>query len=612
MDTNRTRFITTQCCDACEEEVTCKSWNWECLSPGCNGTVALAAPPGAFQPGACSLRSDTGTIKTGGAHAHVDCISALATKPPTPAPAPVPRNARNVLYILVDDLRTQFNETYGHAEMVTPNIDAFAKESLVFEQAHVNSQMCVPTRNSFMTGRRPEATRVFNDGIGEHDFRVTGPAWTTHPGYFKENGYFTTGVGKTFHPGSPPNFDQCCSWSDVETLPYYYPAAVSCPTKSDVWCRIDDANATFEDTLILNEAVRRLEIAAKDPVRPFFLNVGFHKPHTPYRAPGAFYDLYPDAGDIEVAKYRNFPVAKDELGKTTGLAWFKCKAENNQYPINHSMPYPMRVQQELRKAYYASVSFTDHNIGQLLAAVDGMSFKFGKPIVVLHADHGYQLGERNIYCKETNYNLATHVPLIVHVPPTHTLHATSRGARTNALVEIVDVMPTVIALAGLPPFDGAARGEAPLGGRSFAALLAAPASASVARAARAALALSAGATLSAGDFNASYSQYGRKRCDDNLFATTQHCPNAHHQFMGVSVRTQAFRLTEWWVCDNVTGVPIWSTPGGATGVELYDHAADAAARTDDFDSNAEMFNVVGIAKYALVEAQLHALLRDHF
>ena len=115
----------------------------------------------------------------------------------------------------------------------------------------------------------------------------------------------------------------------------------------------------------------------------------------------------------------------------------------------------------------------------------------------MHADHGYQLGERNIYCKETNYNLATHVPLIVHVPPTHTLHATSRGARTNALVEIVDVMPTVIALAGLPPFDGAARGEAPLGGRSFAALLAAPASASVARAARAALALSAGATLSA-------------------------------------------------------------------------------------------------------------------
>lgn len=281
----------------------------------------------------------------------------------------MPRNARNVLYILVDDLRTQFNETYGHAEMATPNIDAFAKESLVFEQAHVNSQMCVPTRNSFMTGRRPEATRVFNDGIGVANFRVTGPNWTSHPGYFKENGYFTTGVGKTFHPNSPPNFDECCSWSDVETLPYYYPRPMSCPTKSDVWCRIDDANATFEDSLILDEAIRRLEIAAKDRLRPFFVNVGFHKPHTPYRAPGAFYDLYPDASDIAVAKYPNFPVAHDELGKTTGLAWFMCQAESKEYPINHSVSYPIRVQQELRKAYYASVSFTDHNIGQLLAAV---------------------------------------------------------------------------------------------------------------------------------------------------------------------------------------------------------------------------------------------------
>ena len=239
-----------------------------------------------------------------------------------------------------------------------------------------------------------------------------------------------------------------------------------------------------------------------------------------------------------------------------------------------------------------------------------MAFHFGKPIVVLHSDHGYQLGERNIYCKETNYNLATHVPLIVHVPPTHPLHATSRGARTNALVEIVDVMPTVIALAGLPPFDAEGRGEAPLGGRSFAALLAAPASASVARAARV---LRGGATLSAGGdfFNASYSQYGRMRCDDDLFASKQ-CLKARQQYMGISVRTQAFRLTEWWVCNNATGVPIWSTPGGATGVELYDHTVDAAARTDDFDSDSEMVNLAGVAKYAQVQAQLHALLREHF
>ena len=402
---------------------------------------------------------------------HRNCVAALGPKTsPTPAPAPAPLHARNVLYILVDDLRTQFNETYGHEFMVTPNIDAFAKQSLVFEQAHVNSQMCVPTRNSFMTGRRPETTRVFNSMIGVDNFRVTGKNWTTHPGYFMKHGYFTTGVGKTFHPNKPPNFDQCCSWSDVDTLPYFYPTPESCPNKNDVWCRVDNATAVYEDDLILNEAIRRLTLAAKDE-RPFFLNVGFHKPHSefhsfplavepekrreergccggdgcflslfsgflhwltpsptrpppslspslslslalcpppsslptaPYRAPGKFYDLYPDASEIATAKFADFPVKHDELGKTTGLAWFLCQAEDKQYPINHSIVYPTKVQQELRLAYYASVSFTDHNIGQLLKAVDSMTFKFGKPIVVLHGDHGYQLGERNIYCKESS------------------------------------------------------------------------------------------------------------------------------------------------------------------------------------------------------------------
>ena len=215
---------------------------------------------------------------------HRNCVAALGPKtPPTPAPAPAPLHARNVLYILVDDLRTQFNETYGHEFMVTPNIDAFAKQSLVFEQAHVNSQMCVPTRNSFMTGRRPETTRVFNSMIGVDNFRVTGKNWTTHPGYFMKHGYFTTGVGKTFHPNKPPNFDQCCSWSDVDTLPYFYPTPESCPNKNDVWCRVDNATAVYEDDLILNEAIRRLTLAAKDE-RPFFLNVGFHKPHSEFHS----------------------------------------------------------------------------------------------------------------------------------------------------------------------------------------------------------------------------------------------------------------------------------------------------------------------------------------
>ena len=201
---------------------------------------------------------------------------------------------KNVLYLLVDDLRTEMTP-YGHDKMVTPNLQKLADSALLFTNAHVQSQMCVPTRNSFMTGRRPETTKVFNDGIGVSSFRVTGPDWTTLPGYFKKNGYWVTGVGKTFHPGSPPNYDFPQSWSEDQE--YFYPPDQKCPTgaktpdNGHVWCMVNSTDhADFEDTLILDEALRRLKIGAAKATnatapQPFFLNVGFHKPHTPYRAP---------------------------------------------------------------------------------------------------------------------------------------------------------------------------------------------------------------------------------------------------------------------------------------------------------------------------------------
>ena len=168
--------------------------------------------------------------------------------------------------------------SFGHDYMLTPSFERFAKESLVFEQAHVQSQMCVPTRNSFMTGRRPEQTLVFNDGVGNKHFRVVGENWTTLPQHFVNHGYFTTGVGKTFHPNAPPNFDQPFSWSDLDQYPYFYPKVMACPNTSDVWCSISEPNATFEDKEIYTEAVRRLTYAKSvEAQRPFFVNVGFHK-----------------------------------------------------------------------------------------------------------------------------------------------------------------------------------------------------------------------------------------------------------------------------------------------------------------------------------------------
>lgn len=158
------------------------------------------------------------------------------------------------------------------------------------------------------------------------------------------------------------------SGSGAIALPYFYPQPAKCPggNGSDVWCEVQNTSAYFEDTEILREGQRRLALAVQLK-RPFFLAVGFHKPHTPYRAPARFFDLYPPASEIVIAADPAFPTDQG----LTGLAWFSCKAEGNQYPINQTamVPYPKQISQLLRRAYYASVSFTDWNIGELLASL---------------------------------------------------------------------------------------------------------------------------------------------------------------------------------------------------------------------------------------------------
>ena len=187
------------------------------------------------------------------------------------------------------------------------------------------------------------------------------------------------------------------------------------------------------------------------------------------------------------------------------------------------MPYSKTVSQHLRRAYYASVSFTDDNIGQLLASLQASGAE-DNTVVVMHADHGYQLGERNIWCKETCFDLATHVPLMIRSPA----HG-GGGSKSAALVELVDVMPTMLDLAGLPVFDPSAKGEPALQGRSLAPLLA--------EASR-----TGAHTASNAGFNASYSQYGRSRCPTDTFVAK--CADAElpaQKYIGYSVRTTTHR-----------------------------------------------------------------------
>eukprot|EP00756_Hemistasia_phaeocysticola_P048487 Hpha_TRINITY_DN22911_c0_g1::TRINITY_DN22911_c0_g1_i1::g.154133::m.154133/K01136/IDS; iduronate 2-sulfatase len=578
-----------ECCAACAAEPKCTFWMWN------HGTRKAE-----FNPAMCWVTRDTDPQPKVPPNAGCD-IGVLPTPAPTPAPVPPPAGAKNVLYLLVDDMRTQMTP-YGHSFMQTPNLQELADSAFVFDQAHVQSQMCVPTRNSFMTGRRPEETTVFNDGIGVatvaqgtlRGFRAApgGDRWTTLPGYFKKHGYFVTGVGKSFHPNQPRNFDQPKSWS--EELPYYYPTPSPCPSKEDVWCPVPD-NSTFEDTLILEEAKRRLDYAtnASAVKRPFFIAVGFHKPHTPYRMPQSFYDAQPPLAQTAVAVHQNFPE------NTTGLAWFSCQAEGKQYPINHTVPYPVLVQQELRRAYYAAVSFTDSNIGKLMTHVDKLGLS-NSTLVVFHSDHGYQLGERNVYCKETNFNLATHVPLMIRAP--FGTFAGAMGKRTGRLVEIVDIMPTLIDMAGLPAFN--LPGEPPLGGKTLAPLIRATGS---------------GVNLpSSGGVDKAFSQYGRSRCLENAFYTVKDAKEAKVpctpvQYMGYSVRTPDFRLTEWTLCNVTSGRPLWNTTGpnaSLHSLELYAHPG-GEAESDDYDTS-ETENLAYKKEQAGNLATLRKLLRSGF
>lgn len=315
---------------------------------------------------------------------------------------------RNVLFIVVDDLRPQLG-CYGQSYMHTPNIDGLAKESLLFERAYCQFSFCAPSRNSFMTGRRPDRTKAwsFRDhfrepGIGEN--------WTSLPQFFKKHGYFTVGVGKLYHPGLPPNYDPP-SWTDEQTFPYVNPQPQFCPQDASR-CALDKSN-NFSDILTLQAGLERLRYAAqhKDD-RPFFLGVGFHKPHLPFRVPAEFMNMY-NLEDVKPPSDGSFPQGSPPVAwNDCWRVWPRPFSDTNvtAYSINTSMN--MDDVLGLRRGYYAAVSFTDSLIGQLLQELESLGLA-NDTIVSLHADHGWQLGE---VCQYASTPKLFFLPKILHSP----------------------------------------------------------------------------------------------------------------------------------------------------------------------------------------------------
>jgi len=527
------------------------------------------------------------------------------------APRPLDHPTMNLLYFFVDDLRPELG-AYGAPRAATagsPNIDALAADALVFDRAYSQQAVCGPSRNSFLSGRRPDTTKTYTF---KNSFRDVGPEWTSMLGLFKSNGYAVAGQGKVYHPSSPPLDDGNKSWSEA-FLPYpeWSQAGDPCPgTPDDVVydpisetssssssssaagapaypanalngpaCPLNNAQASnLTDQRIADLAVHNLGVlaAAKEP---WVLAVGFHKPHLPWAVPSEFYDLAPAATAITLPLHQTPPTGMPEA------AWWSCSESelagySNVNISDANPPLDAALVREWRRGYYASVAYTDYLVGSVLTALAATG-EAENTVVVLHGDHGWQLGEHGEWCKQSNFELATRVPLIIRVPGT--AGAASRGKRTRAFVELVDMYRSLADVFNLSPVEEGVEGS------SFAPLL---------------LADPTGKNHSAHAF----SQYPRCAggADCMMFA------RADIAVMGYSIRSELSRYTEWRTWDGKALKADW-TRAGRVGVEFYPHAASdpTGSSISDFD-NSENVNEANDPSKKDEVAKCAALLAAQF
>ena len=458
----------------------------------------------------------------------------------------------NVLFIMADDLRPEV-AGYGSAA-ITPNLDRLAARAVQFDRAYCQQAICNPSRSSLLTGRRPDTLGVWSN---TRHFREANPDVPTIPSWFKEHGYDTRCAGKIFHNWHTQVHGDRRSWSAPEFLHYATHGddapQVEGPLPPDhathsprdygrvplVECR-EVPDEAYYDGRVAAEAVRVLgEVAATD--RPFFLAVGFWKPHAPFTAPKRYWDLYdrqrlppldprrPD-GAPEIA----FHDSREVLGPPGGRT-----------------PLSPAAVAEMRHGYFAAVSFMDAQLGKVLDALD-RSGRADETIVVFLSDHGYHLGEHELWSKTSTFELDARVPLLVAEP-----RGGRRGVRTDALVELVDLFPTLVEACGLPPAPGTE-------GTSLQPLI-----------------LGTAATVKP----AAFTQHPRPAFFDRE-------PGGRPLAMGVSVRTDRVRYTEW---------RDWTT-GATIARELYAHPDDAA----------ELRNAVEDPTVATARAEAERLLAAGF
>ncbi len=465
----------------------------------------------------------------------------------------------NVLHIVSDDLAARLG-CYGDPLVQSPNIDRLAARGVKFQHAYCQFPLCNPSRASFMTGLRPDTTKVYENRT---QFREVLPTAVSLPQTFQKAGYRVARVGKLYHYGVPAQIgtdglDDPVSWEqvvnprgrDVDEFRLIEVLQAGPDGKSRMvtgkelrdtggtlsWLAAEGTDAEQTDGKIAAAAEQLLAQRAKDG-KPFYLAVGFFRPHTPYVAPKSYFALYPP-GKISLPYV---PGNLKDLFPAAALA-VQRKAE-------------LEMSDDLRRlavqAYHASTTYMDACVGSLLAALDRLQLA-DRTIVVFHSDHGYHLGEKHLWQKMSIYEESARVPLIIAVPGNHANGQTSRRP-----VELVSLHKTLADLCGIPA-DGRTEGH------SLRPLVENPA---------------------APWEHAAFSQVTRGANVGTFAAPGAKKKKGAGPLMGRSIRTERWRYTEW--------------DGGRAGVELFDHEQDPK----------EMRNLASLPQHAATVVELKARLR---
>lgn len=340
----------------------------------------------------------------------------------------------NVLFIAVDDLRPAL-ACYDDKLAITPNVDRLASEGALFNNHYVQAPSCAPSRTSMLTGYRPDEVKVTNHKV---HFRDTRPEVVTLPELFKNEGYTTISIGKIFHYSSGYNDSQ--SWHAEHFLKgavegYVLEENRKVKGKAVSSECVDVPDTAYQDGMSADLAIEYLQKFKKNKT-PFFMGVGFCKPHLPFNAPKKYWDMH----DRE--SFGDFGQA-DRPENAPEIAFHNWQELRGYTDIPKKGPISADKEKELRHGYYACVSYVDTQIGKLLQALDELGLR-ENTLIVFWGDHGYQLGEQNLWCKSTVFELSARSPLIISAP-----EKGKKGIALDAFAESTDLYPTIVDLCGL-------------------------------------------------------------------------------------------------------------------------------------------------------------------